>query len=1028
MAIEAPQIAPSSAEELLAEAKRLIPRYCPGWTHLDDADPGVTLLQLVAWMTEVGTRRLNRLPDRLHAHFLSLLGERRRPAVPARVDLCLRARAATVAPEGTVCLAQDDDGGVLRFLTCAPVLASDARVVAATWVEIGASTMARALTLCAAPTGAGVVVVDAPGPGGLDPCKDGEGCRVDRVELALELAEPVPMAGRLAVVGDGGDLTELFDWCWKQGESVLPLDVDGSGAPVVTQGSPGAALVGVARVTRFLAGHMARELDVSWVDDRSHQALPVPGLQVGFDASHIHLRLRGLPLGQQPGVLCMEVTTPRLRLSPDAQLPALRWQVRRGGHWEGVPESCVEVKGWSTRLRFSAGAGMDGTLELRAERVGRVYLDALLPSMSAEVCVSGFAPLHLASGGGDGRGAPVDVSAFPWSPFQALAGLKPDPTCSLMMGSAWALCGEALVVTLDLELDLPSAVGVIWEARTARGWVAVGMEEGPERLGPEVGLALADGRRRVAWRLRACREVVRCDAGGAATGWLRVRLTPLSEVDPSPTAPWRLDVVDVSLRAAERGAGEALRWRTSSLATGVESGGAHPRFDRVFLRCGDGIEVGVDASEPLELEGPGHRALYLRFDPPLPQGGPHRLALRGTGGRAVPDGAWEALVCGSWTRVGDPTRSGAELPSPCAWMRVRWEENAQVPAVVRVDLGCVDAVNLHGVVERVSPLGTPGERLQLARPPVYGGDDPRWRPGLAVHPSDGQGWRCVEPAELHRHARGEGVFALDPAEGTIEVGAGPGGRTLPAREAGVEVRYFHVPGRRGGVPAGAVQAVEGLDGVEVCNPEPARGGVDAERLEDAMRRAPDVLSGPARAVTSRDLEQLARDADPGVARAHCEPPSLDGRVQVVIVPSPGTTAAGVGALSLAQRVQRYLLERCVMGVEPEVRVATQADVAVEVDVRWWPGRRDAEAVEAWVRRYLDPWTGGPAGGGVGLGAGLDARDLGRVVTEVAAVRHVVRARLAEVGSDLIGGRTITLASDALPRVVSVRVRDAEGAP
>jgi predicted phage baseplate assembly protein len=70
-------------QDIVDEAKRLIPRYCPEWTDHNVSDPGVTLIELFAWMTEMVIYQLNRVPDEMHERFLDLIGVQRRPPEPA---------------------------------------------------------------------------------------------------------------------------------------------------------------------------------------------------------------------------------------------------------------------------------------------------------------------------------------------------------------------------------------------------------------------------------------------------------------------------------------------------------------------------------------------------------------------------------------------------------------------------------------------------------------------------------------------------------------------------------------------------------------------------------------------------------------------------------------------------------------------------------------------------------------------------------------------------------------------------------
>ena len=61
-------------QDLVSEARLQINRACPEWTEHNVSDPGITLIELFAWMTEMTIYRLNRVPDKLHVALLELLG------------------------------------------------------------------------------------------------------------------------------------------------------------------------------------------------------------------------------------------------------------------------------------------------------------------------------------------------------------------------------------------------------------------------------------------------------------------------------------------------------------------------------------------------------------------------------------------------------------------------------------------------------------------------------------------------------------------------------------------------------------------------------------------------------------------------------------------------------------------------------------------------------------------------------------------------------------------------------------------
>jgi predicted phage baseplate assembly protein len=116
MPLEAPQLDTRTFEDLVAEARRRIPRYAPQWTDFNESDPGITLVQLFAWLTEMMLYQLNQVPERNYIKFLQLLGLELRPAQPAEVHLTFTAQAGAPVvdpiPPRTQVGAQSATGGV----------------------------------------------------------------------------------------------------------------------------------------------------------------------------------------------------------------------------------------------------------------------------------------------------------------------------------------------------------------------------------------------------------------------------------------------------------------------------------------------------------------------------------------------------------------------------------------------------------------------------------------------------------------------------------------------------------------------------------------------------------------------------------------------------------------------------------------------------------------------------------------------------------------------------------------------------
>jgi predicted phage baseplate assembly protein len=85
-------------QELVSEARTRIAQRCPEWTEHNVSDPGITLIELFAWMTEMTTYRLNRVPDKIYVRLLELLGVPLRPATPARTMIRFQLSAPPVEP------------------------------------------------------------------------------------------------------------------------------------------------------------------------------------------------------------------------------------------------------------------------------------------------------------------------------------------------------------------------------------------------------------------------------------------------------------------------------------------------------------------------------------------------------------------------------------------------------------------------------------------------------------------------------------------------------------------------------------------------------------------------------------------------------------------------------------------------------------------------------------------------------------------------------------------------------------------
>lgn len=77
-----------SFEELVKEAVLRIPIYAPGWTDHNIHDPGITFIELFAWLAEIQLYSMNRISDKSYRKFLKLMGIKKlEPAKAANVDV-----------------------------------------------------------------------------------------------------------------------------------------------------------------------------------------------------------------------------------------------------------------------------------------------------------------------------------------------------------------------------------------------------------------------------------------------------------------------------------------------------------------------------------------------------------------------------------------------------------------------------------------------------------------------------------------------------------------------------------------------------------------------------------------------------------------------------------------------------------------------------------------------------------------------------------------------------------------------------
>lgn len=146
MGVEIPELDDREYAEMIEEARKRIPVYSDEWTDHNAHDPGITVLETLAWIAETYIYQLDRVTDAHRMKYLQLMGEWPRPPEPASVRL--KATIATEQPrgsrgatdrngqtldgeridEGTELVVRDGTGVERRFETAEPITLTRATI------------------------------------------------------------------------------------------------------------------------------------------------------------------------------------------------------------------------------------------------------------------------------------------------------------------------------------------------------------------------------------------------------------------------------------------------------------------------------------------------------------------------------------------------------------------------------------------------------------------------------------------------------------------------------------------------------------------------------------------------------------------------------------------------------------------------------------------------------------------------------------------------------------------------------------
>ena len=117
MSLPIPDLDNKIFSQIIEEAKARLPVLAPEWTDYNLSDPGITILELLAWLTDVDIYRLNRITEKHILKFLKLLNALPEPVNPAKTWITFSlpedyGNGIPKIPEGTKLIARENDKSI----------------------------------------------------------------------------------------------------------------------------------------------------------------------------------------------------------------------------------------------------------------------------------------------------------------------------------------------------------------------------------------------------------------------------------------------------------------------------------------------------------------------------------------------------------------------------------------------------------------------------------------------------------------------------------------------------------------------------------------------------------------------------------------------------------------------------------------------------------------------------------------------------------------------------------------------------
>ncbi len=967
--IQIPKLDDRTYADIMAEALRLIPRYAPEWTNHNPSDPGITILELTAWMTELLLYRVNRIPEKNYVAFLNMLGIRLRAPQPARALVTIELVEGAdrqVIPEGMqIATAQAAEDDSVVFETQREL------------VVIGAK-LDRAFSYYHDSYSDNSPYLGGQGQGGFPAFGGGE-----RVERHLYLADPrfetIPPGAIIhlyvsAPEHGGRDLARLLEWEYWNGRRWRELRA------LVTEVERGEA---VFHAPSDLTSTEVNGVSDHWIRGRLAE-VPENSWETEVDTVRIVVEVAG------DGIV------------PDVALANLE-----GGMYR-VLDLTKNFQPLGGQPKIDDCLYL-ASRELFAQANSDVRIDVALSDPG----------VHAAPG-------PSPDLAMTWEYFDGkrwrILG-RTSPKGAVPMGeNPWQFVDTTNALTKNGSVTFRVPVDISPGEVNGEDsyWIRLRIDAGD--FGQN-GSYILDGDRWV-WRderplrppgLKQLSILYRADVGHPRRV---VSFNDFMYRDHSDEAKVAYKPFQPFAAVADEG---------PALYLGFDRKLPNDPLGIYVQLADDGVQLATDTSRDRRTLGESRdmrpdaeflRGWYAERDAVWEA--EQRVVWEYYDGKqwvplVVVDGTKNLTQSGFLDFVGPEDMTATIKFAEDRWfIRARLEMGGYVrsPRIQRILANTVEAANVLTMRDEVlgSSDGTPSQAFRISQGPVLAGeiienfekDAPKsdelyeLGEGASRPGPNGEGhwvrWRAVESffdsTPRSRH------YMRDGLERTIEFGDGRRGMVPPPGLNSVVCRRYQIGGGvRGNVNALTLtQLTRAMAYVERCyNAMPAAGGSDAETVEEAKARAPMMLKSRDRAVTAEDFESLALRASTAVARAKCLPSrERDGEVRVVVLPRADERAADlsrrlVPAPELLRYVKNYLDERRLVGTVVHVEKPLYAEISLRIAiVRRVIGQSDRvkREIEDRLRRYLHPIAGGKAGEGWPFGRAVYKADLAHLVEDI----------------------------------------------